>query len=171
MFGKDSKRKGPARRMAELGREMGARAVMFHEAVANLLGLTATEHKCLDLMMRAAEPLTAGQLAELTGLTTGAITGIIDRLENAGYAKRERSQSDRRQVHIYPLPPTQPEFLEIFQALGREVGKVQSEFTDKELAVIQDFLTRMIEVFKNQTARLREQQAVTTTKDSKEQIR
>jgi DNA-binding MarR family transcriptional regulator len=149
----------PARMMAHLGREMGARAVLFHEAVANRLGLTATEHKCLDLMMRAGEPLTAGQLAELTGLTTGAITGIVDRLEKAGYARRERSQTDRRQVRIHALPPTQQEFLEIFQSLGKEVAKVQARYSDQELAVIQDFLTHMIEIFKDQTARLREQEA------------
>jgi DNA-binding transcriptional ArsR family regulator len=86
----------------ELGREVSARMVMFHQAIAERLGLNATDHKALDLLGRAG-PITAGELAELTGLTTGAITGIIDRLEKAGFVRRENDPKDRRRVIIRPL--------------------------------------------------------------------
>src|SRR5690349_23076125 len=83
-----------------LGRELSARTVLFHDAVASRIGLSATESKCLDIALRANGPLTAGKLAEQTGLTTGAITGVLDRLERAGFIRREKDEADRRQVLI-----------------------------------------------------------------------
>ncbi len=68
----------------QLGRELSARTLMFHAAIAERVELSATEHKALDILSRAGA-LTAGQLAELTGLTTGAITGLIDRLEKVRF--------------------------------------------------------------------------------------
>src|SRR6185436_997645 len=89
-------------RIGELGREESARSVMFLQAVAGRLGLSATELKCLDLALRAGpgEPLTAGRLAVLTGLTTGAVTGVVDRLEEGGFVRRERDPGDRRRVIV-----------------------------------------------------------------------
>src|SRR5690349_1487298 len=83
-----------------LGRELSARTVLFHDAVASRVGLSATESKCLDIAVRSNEPLTAGKLADATGLTTGAITGVLDRLERAGFIRREKDENDRRQVLI-----------------------------------------------------------------------
>ena len=139
-----------------LGRELGARTVMFHEAVAQRMGLSASEHKCLDLLIRAGGPLTAGQLAELTGLTTGAITGIVDRLEEAGYVRRERVKSDRRKVLIHPQPPLQEEIVGIFNDLGQAVQEAVMRYDDQQLAVIRDFLVKMIQVMVDQTAQMKE---------------
>src|SRR5262245_28604316 len=86
----------------DLGREVSARRVTFLQAIDELLGLNTTDHNALDLLSRAG-PITAGELAELTGLTTGAITGIIDRLEKAGFVCRENDPKDRRRVIIRPL--------------------------------------------------------------------
>lgn len=60
------------------------RAVLLHQAIADRLGLNLTDHKARGFVLDAGAPITAGQLAARTGLTTGAITGIVDRLENAG---------------------------------------------------------------------------------------
>ncbi len=86
----------------QLERELSARTLMFHAAIADKVGLSATEHKVLDLLSRAGA-LTAGQLAELTGLDTGAITGLIDRLGKAGFVQREQDPSDRRKAMIQPI--------------------------------------------------------------------
>ncbi len=64
-------------------RETSTETIMFHQAVADVLGLHITDHKCLDIIYRYGA-MPAGRLAELTGLTTGAVTGIIDRLEKSG---------------------------------------------------------------------------------------
>jgi DNA-binding MarR family transcriptional regulator len=83
-------------------RELSTETIMFHETVADLLGLHITDHKCLDLIHRFGG-MPAGRLAELTSLTTGAITGIIDRLEKAGCVKRVNDPTDRRRTIIQPV--------------------------------------------------------------------
>src|SRR5579871_2016463 len=81
-----------------LGRDFVAAVVVFHELVGRCLGLSATDRKCLDLLSRG--PVTAGEIAKFTGLTTGAVTGIIDRLAKAGYAERVNDPQDRRRVLV-----------------------------------------------------------------------
>ncbi|BCX04681.1 MAG: hypothetical protein KatS3mg053_2619 [Candidatus Roseilinea sp.] len=72
---------------------------MFNQAVADQPGINTTDLCCLDMLARnAAEPMTPSKLAESTGLSSGAITDVIDRLERAGFAVRERSTTDRRRV-------------------------------------------------------------------------
>src|ERR1700691_5726994 len=87
-----------------LGREFATAVVVFHEAVGRLLGLSAVERKCLDVLRRLG-PVTAGTIGEHTGLTTGAVTGLMDRLEKAGYVERTRDPRDRRKVVGHLLPP------------------------------------------------------------------
>src|ERR1700761_6637287 len=87
-----------------LGREVGARTILFHQAMADLAGISVTDIKCLDYIDRSGDD-TAGDLARLTGLTTGAITAAIDRLEKGGYARRERSETDCRKVYIRLAKP------------------------------------------------------------------
>src|SRR6185503_7961207 len=95
------------------------RAVAFHEAVALRLGLNVTDQRCLDFIERASRegPVTAGKLAELTELTTGAITGVLDRLERAGFVRREKDANDKRQVQIKLLPERKAEVDALFAPL------------------------------------------------------
>src|SRR5216117_3098234 len=79
----------------EAARRQSTATVLFHAAVAERLGLSATDHKYADLIARQG-PMTAGELADRAGLTTGAITGVLDRLERAGWVRRERDPHDRR---------------------------------------------------------------------------
>src|SRR5579884_4016890 len=84
------------------GRELSAFTLLFHQAVAQRLGLNVTDLKCLDLA-RGEMLLTPGRLAELTGLTSAAVTTILDRLEHAGFVRRERDPADRRKILVKPL--------------------------------------------------------------------
>src|ERR671938_1930656 len=90
------------RYIVEKFKEMSTETIMFHQAVADVLGLHITDHKCLDLIHRFGA-MPAGRLGELTGLTTGAVTGIIDRLEEAGYARRTNDPKDRRRTIVEPI--------------------------------------------------------------------
>src|SRR5215218_2201127 len=83
-------------------RETSAQSVLFSQAVADRVGMNPTDLESLDILARNG-PMTAGRLAEMTGLTTGAITGLIDRLERRGYARREPHPTDRRSVIVKPL--------------------------------------------------------------------
>ncbi len=104
------KSKEPAPTSADIavGKDFASAILMFHTALAERLGLNATDHKALDLIARHG-PLTAGRLAETTGLTTGAVTGIVDRLERAGFAVRERDTVDRLVVRIVAVPERRAE--------------------------------------------------------------
>src|SRR4051812_11024154 len=124
----------------QIGRQHSARVVMFHQAVADRLKLNATDLKSLDLARSASEPLTAGQLAEFTGLTTGAITGVVDRLEAAGFVRRQRDPRDRRRVIIEPLPGREADVAQLFEPLGQAIAALCVRYTDEELALLINFL-------------------------------
>ena len=84
-------------------RRSSALGVIFGQTVANVVGISGSDLECLDFLNIEGR-VTAGRLAELTGLTTGAITGVVDRLEKAGLVRRERDESDRRKVFIAIVP-------------------------------------------------------------------
>ena len=86
-------------------------------------------------------PTTASQLAEETGLSTGAITGVVDRLEKAGYVRRKRDQKDRRLVFINPLlDKAMVKLSPIFEPIKQASRKLYSMYNDEELAIILDFV-------------------------------
>lgn len=114
--------------------------VLFSHAAAERLGLNSTDLECLGVVMRG--PATAGQLAAATGLTTGAITGVIDRLENAGFARRTHDDEDRRKVYVRVVPEALQKAMPIFEPMRRASLDVLSRYRDDELALILDFLTR-----------------------------
>jgi DNA-binding MarR family transcriptional regulator len=128
--------------------------VLFHAVVAEQIGLNATEWKCLDILDRTG-PLTAGDLAELTGLTTGAITGVIDRLERAGFARRERDPHDRRKVIVQPTQEHKHEVHQIFDSLMQRYAELFSSYSDHDLAFILDYITHSRAVITEATVTLR----------------
>jgi predicted transcriptional regulator len=139
-----------------MGRELSDAVIFFHEAVAAHLGMSAAEWKCLGLLERLG-PSTAGRLAELSGFTTGAITGIVDRLERAGYVKREPHPEDRRSVIIQPLPVkgVQERVMPIFQSLGQAMADVAGRYKPEELAAIGAFFRDTTRVLREETAKLK----------------
>ena len=142
-----------------LGREMASRTVMFHQAVADRVGLNATDLKCLDLAREAGGPLSAGKLSEITGLTSGAITGVIDHLERAGMARRVRDPQDRRKVLVEPILEPMAHLVPIYQDLGRAMAEVCMAYDEAELNVVYRFMEQTISVMKEQTERLRDDTA------------
>jgi DNA-binding IclR family transcriptional regulator len=140
-----------------LGRELSAAVIFFHEAVAAHLGMNATEWKCLGLLDQHG-PAAAGRLARLSGFTTGAITGIVDRLERAGYVRRERNPRDRRSVIIHGVenPDLRAKVVPIFASLGRAMAAVSRHYRPAELAAIQDYFERTIRVLREETGKLTE---------------
>ncbi len=146
------------RELTELGRELSTRTVLLHQTIADRLGLGPSDHKCLDIAHRAGASghVTAGQLAELTGLTTGAITGVLDRLEKAGYVRRERDPNDRRQVLVRLLPDRMPELTAMFEPIARTWAEVCEGYSEEDLAVVRDFLQKATQVSEQQIDLLRQ---------------
>ena len=141
--------------MQEISR-MSTWTVMFHHAASMRLGLNPTDLKCVGVL-RETGPITAGELAELTGLTTGAITGVIDRMEKAGLVRRGHDVQDRRRVIIEPIenPVYGEEVGRVFGPLAMAtISDIVDRYNDEELAVVLDFVKRGSDLMKAQTARL-----------------
>jgi DNA-binding MarR family transcriptional regulator len=151
-----SKREEVIQAIIEKRREMSTETVMFHQGVADRLGLHITDHKCLDLI-RQYGAMPAGKLAELTGLTTGAVTGIIDRLEKAGYVRRANDPKDRRRTIIEPTQNKKWErkIEAIFTPYHERMHKLLSSYSDRELAFLLDVLTKTVEQTREESKRLR----------------
>ncbi|WP_263878502.1 MarR family winged helix-turn-helix transcriptional regulator [Paenibacillus sp. PSB04] len=120
--------------------------ILFHQAIAAKLGINSTDHKCLDVIMKN-QPLTAGQLAALTGLTTGAVTGVLDRLEKVGYIFREQDPEDKRRVNIYMNQENaEKNIVPLFSSFAAEMNQLLSNYDDKELEFIIDFIRQCNQV-------------------------
>jgi DNA-binding MarR family transcriptional regulator len=137
-------------------RRLSTATILFHQAIADRLGMNVTDHKCADILERAG-PMTAGELAQRTGLTTGAITGVIDRLEKAGFARRTQDPGDRRRVIIEPiLKQIERVIGPLFESMARSAGELCARYSTEELAVICDFTARACRMADEETRKLRE---------------
>jgi DNA-binding MarR family transcriptional regulator len=138
-----------------LGRELSTAMVLFHEALASRLGLNATEWRCLGLLDLHGKA-TAGQLAQWSGLTTGAITGIANRLQEAGYVRRERNPDDRRSVILHPVrfAELRAKVAPALTSLGNAMAEMSREYTSQELLAIESFLHRMSAILREEAAKV-----------------
>jgi len=129
----------------------------FFRAAAARSGMTVTDLQVIDLL-ESAGPSTAGQLADLTGLTTGAITGMLNRLEEAGLVHRERDPNDGRRVIVRLARgrDDMPEIGTIFASLGTAWEELASHYDDEQIAVLLEFLKRSSALSRKELARLRE---------------
>ncbi len=145
--------------LAALGnefRQLATATALFHQAIADRLGMHVTDHRCLDILSRAG-PITAGELAERTGLTTGAITGVIDRLEKAGFVRRAKDPADRRRVVIEPFSERiEREIAPLFKSISGLMGDLCARYSTQELAVIRDFIAGVHHGAYEQARKLRE---------------
>jgi DNA-binding MarR family transcriptional regulator len=130
------------------------RSAAYEEALAERLGLNATDLRCLELTI--GEPgLTAGRLADLSRLTTGAVTGVLDRLENAGFVDRRPDPDDRRSVTIHPSPARAAELRKAGEPLEKAIRALLARSGAGEREAIGRFLDAAMEIVAAETARFR----------------
>jgi len=141
--------------LAGVSRRYIASYALFNQAVADHLGLHPTDLQCLNLLTLERGPVTSGRIAEMTGLTTGSATRLVDRLEKAGYVVRERDVQDRRRVLVATVPERIAEFGRMWDRLGGGWSALFEELDDAELAVVIGHMRRTVEFGAQQVARLR----------------
>ena len=112
------------------------------QAAADQYGLNRTDMRALDLVGRAG-PLAPTALARLLGFTTGGVTTVLDRLERAGYIRRRPDPADRRRLVVEVTQATSARDAEVFGGLICQTSDLLSGYTDDQLLVIDDFLTRI----------------------------
>ena len=138
MSSEQMEKQGLLKAVQQAGSGYGARFILLHQAVAERLGLNIIDLRCLRLASEAEEP-TAGHLAKITGLTTGTITGLLDRLEKARFIRRERVVDDRRKVIVKVLPGGTQKIESVMGPLSQDMNKALQDFTEDELKAIVKF--------------------------------
>src|SRR5579862_9804040 len=157
------RRKFLLQRLLDLGRLVSTRTVFLHQAIAQQVGLNATDTKCVDVILRGPpDGVTAGWLSVETGLTTGAITHILDRLEQRDVIERVRDTEDRRRVFVRVRPESLAPMAPLYDAIGEAFGALSKRYTDPELEVICDYMERASEVSERELAKLRARAPDTT---------
>ncbi|HZS38361.1 MAG TPA: MarR family transcriptional regulator [Polyangia bacterium] len=139
-----------------LGKRLSTATILFHAAVADRMGVSVTDAKCRSLLVQLG-PMTAGDLALRLQLTTGAVTGVIDRLERARLVRRVADPNDRRRV-VVELVVNRKRDLEIarlFEPMGRRVVALTAGYSAKERTIIFEFLTQACEILEEETVHLR----------------
>jgi DNA-binding MarR family transcriptional regulator len=136
-----------------VGREHSDATVLFHSTIASLLELHPTDYKVLGILERLG-PLSAGEIARQSGLAPASVTNLIDRLEQRGFARRVADATDRRRVMVasVPLPVTQARSL--FASTRRSLAQLYRRYSDRDLAVIADFLRHNAERLRAETGKL-----------------
>ncbi|MFJ3906283.1 MarR family transcriptional regulator [Streptomyces sp. NPDC090025] len=137
-----------------------ALGIVGQQEVAQSLGLNVTDLTCLGHVLGAGEhALSAGDLAERANLTTGAVTGVLNRLEKAGYAERVPDPSDRRRVRVVAVPEAAARLVALYQPFYERLAAVFAGYTPEETAVIADWFARAAEAARDHLEALRSDRA------------
>ncbi|GHA01483.1 transcriptional regulator [Streptomyces subrutilus] len=127
---------------------------LFNQALADHIGLHPTDLQCVGLLSLESEPVSTGEIARLTGLTSGSATRLVDRMAKAGIVRRHADPHDRRRSLVSLSPEARERIGAAWDTPGRAFGAVLEGYSDAELAVIADYLRRASEVGRAQTERL-----------------
>ncbi|QIP82944.1 MarR family transcriptional regulator [Streptomyces sp. Tu 2975] len=130
---------------------------MFSQALADQLGLHPTDLQCVSLLGLEPRPRSTGEIAKLTGLTSGSATRLVDRLERAGLVERSPDLHDRRKMLVSPTARRAPEVAAAWDTPGRAFAQALDDFTDEELLVVERYLQRITQVGSEQAERLRKE--------------
>lgn len=131
-------------------KDQGNLNVLLVNAIAQRVGLSATEFECASLI-REHGPFTAGELARRCQITTGGMTGMIDRLERAGVVRRTSDPQDRRRVIVeaIPSPERRKKIVALYSPLSRDFTKLLNSYTDEQLIFLAEFMAEVTQMFAN----------------------
>jgi DNA-binding MarR family transcriptional regulator len=135
-------------------REASALGQMFSATVAAKVGLGSADIEYLDILSMGGR-MTAGNLAKATGLTSGAVTGIVDRLEAAGFVRRERDREDRRRIFIGVRHDGLQRLQQFYRPLARAMNALADDYSDAEIAAFLDYFSRSRDIMRAQLTRVK----------------
>jgi DNA-binding MarR family transcriptional regulator len=139
------------KRMRKLNQQHAYTSIQMHEAIGRKAGFSGTDHKYLGFLIQNGA-MTAGELSYLTGLTTGAVTGLIDRFERKKLVKRQFAKEDRRKVIIEPNTEKVMALLEpLYKEFRSKSEKLIASFSDKEIKIIETYFLKAIEIMNETT--------------------
>ncbi|TDL85604.1 MarR family transcriptional regulator [Vibrio vulnificus] len=131
----------------------GMRSVLFQQNMAQKIRVSHTDLKSAEILNETG-PITAGELSKITGLSTGSVTALINRLEKSGYVKRERDQLDGRKVMIVPIPERQEQIKSHYQSLSVATKDLCSAYNEQELILINQFVEDITKIMDKENDKL-----------------
>jgi DNA-binding MarR family transcriptional regulator len=143
-------------------RRSGSVGSLHAKSIAERIGLNATDFECLDVLDWTG-PITAGELARRVGITSGAVTGVVDRLARAGWVRRAADPTDRRRVIVEPLPPAPggpnaeryAEMLALFTLLQQDIAGIVEHLDDDQIESIVAYLRASSDAVERSIERMR----------------
>ena len=150
-----SKRAGMLSDLARSAQRAATDGILFHQAVADRLGLHVSDLRCINILLETGS-ISAGELGERTGLTTGAITRMVDRLEKTGYLRREPDPADRRRVIVSPVSEQVARIRPLYTGMAKGWAGAMKGYDDEQLALILTLFDRLHEITQVEIARLRD---------------
>lgn len=143
--------------LRRLSQQYAYSALQMHETIGRKAGLSGTDHKYLGFLIQKGA-MTAGELASLTGLTTGAVTGLIDRFEKKQLVKRQFAEGDRRKVIIVPdIDKIMALLAPLYADFRSASEQLLASFSAQEMQVIENYFVRAIELMNQETEKLNTQ--------------
>ncbi len=134
------------KRLRKLNQRHSYTSLQMHEAVARKAGLSGTDHKYLGFLIEKGQ-MTAGELSNLTGLTTGAVTGLIDRFVKKDLVKRRFAEDDRRKIIVEPNTENiMALFVPLYEEFRNESEELIASFSDEEIEIVENYLVKAIEI-------------------------
>ena len=150
--------KEAADKLRKLSQQYAFSSIQMHEAVARRAGLSGTDHKYLGFLIEKGQ-MTAGELSSLTGLTTGAVTGLIDRFEKRNLVKRQFAKDDRRKVFIEPNTENIMALLvPLYKEFREKSTKLIASFSNEESKIIETYFQAAIEIMTDSANNLHKKQ-------------
>ena len=141
-------------KLRKLSQQYAYTSIQMHEAIGRKAGLSGTDHKYLGFLIEKGQ-MTAGELSNLTGLTTGAVTGLIDRFEKKKLVKRQFAKDDRRKVIIEPNTKNIMALLApLYKEFRNKSEKLIASFSNKEIKIIETYFLKAIEIMNETTNKL-----------------
>jgi DNA-binding MarR family transcriptional regulator len=135
---------------ALLGHELSLWVVLYHDAVAERLGLNTTEHKLLDVI--AHQPgVTPTQLADQSGLSQPAVTKVVNRLVDVSYAQRRRDHADGRKYQLTVTAAYQERMAELYAPMVEAMNRLADDLNDSDRQAIARWLAATIEILREST--------------------
>ena len=140
--------------LRKLSQQHAYTSIQMHEAVGRKTGLSGTDHKYLGFLLQKG-PVTAGELASLTGLTTGAVTGLIDRFEKKKLVARQYPEGDRRKVIVVPDTEKIAALLQpLYRDFQDNTDRLFASFSVAELKILEKYFLKALDSMQHKIAQL-----------------
>jgi DNA-binding MarR family transcriptional regulator len=141
--------------LARSAQQAATDGILFHQAVADRLGLHVSDLRCLNILLETG-PVPAGDIVARTGLTTGAVTRMADRLEQAGYVRREPDPADRRRVILSPVAEQMARIAPMYTGMAQAWAAAMAGYDDQQLATFLTLFDQLHKITQAEITRLRD---------------